>query len=267
MTVTETRGPGRPPLGLEQSESQQLHRIADLSIAILRSLRAVGRGRFDSERRLRAWLTSDGVPFSQNELAPALALLEANGQLTRGRVGLGQPRPGWLPTELDKPDIPPRIRLARLVIEVIQSGGGPASAAVIAERLAEADEEVSEAQLAETLRRLVDCDQLQILQRQSEIPRYNPRGRWAFDVTDDLEADIMAVLRSREELGYETEEQLREWVGEAGVEITDDRLWGLAIDHLARIGRLETPSAARWTGPGPRVTWMNEPKPWSGDEW
>ena len=104
-----SRPPGRPASTPEQLESAGLRRIADLGIAILRCLRARG-GSYPSEKALRAWLSADGVSYSSNDVGPALSLAASVGLLSRPETGLGQPRPGWLPTGSEAPTVPPRVR-------------------------------------------------------------------------------------------------------------------------------------------------------------
>jgi hypothetical protein len=72
----------RPKNPRDVAESIALTRIASLAAQILITLRTPGRsGGYDSERILRGWLAEDGYQFSSNDLAPALALLEAAGYL------------------------------------------------------------------------------------------------------------------------------------------------------------------------------------------
>ena len=263
MTVTEaptSRGPGRPVTDPLVLEAQQLHRCADLAAAILRVMRQEGKSNYDSERTLRQWLQDAGVAFTTADVPAALALLEAKGLLARVPAALGMPRPAWLPSEADKPaEFPAAIRLGRLLLEVCRPGNGKPSrstAADISERLALADVDISADELAETLRRLVDCGQLVQVRRQESYPMsYAVSGTWAYDVVDHLESEICAVLRDRDELGYGDEDELRQWLADAGVEL-DDRKLELALGHLWRLGRLQQPRAVEWTRPGARPTWL-----------
>jgi hypothetical protein len=123
----------------------------------------------------------------------------------------------------DRPaEIPAAVRLARTVVEVARPGNGRpnrATTAEIAERLHIADVDVSADELAAILQRLTDCGQLVQVQRSPSHPmQYASAGGWEFDTVDDLEASICTVLRGRDELGYEDEDQLREWLRDAGIE-------------------------------------------------
>jgi hypothetical protein len=261
-TVTDARPrpPGRPASTPEQLEAQSLHRVAELAIAILKCLRTDGRGRYASEKQLRAYLTADGVQFSSNDLAPALSLLAATGALVRPETGLGQPRPGWLRTEADSAaSVPPRVRLARLVVEVCR---GWSTAPELAERLAEIDEEVDTETFEDILQRLVDCGLMKQSQRQSSYSmQYKASSRWQFGETDLLESDICAVLRGRDELGFEDEDQLKGWLREAGIDDFDDTQFDLALGHLLQIGRLQQPRV--WERNSIRPTWLVDAKPFT----
>jgi hypothetical protein len=60
-------------------------------------------------------------------------------------------------------------------------------------------------------------------------------------------------------IGFTSEEQLTGWLDDAGIGYDEGQL-GLAIAHLMRIGRLQTPRADQWERPGEaRPTWLNEP--------
>jgi hypothetical protein len=153
MTVTPTRPSttrhtGRAAATPTEAEAANLHRIADLAVNVavnvLASLRRDGRGRYESERHLQAWLSADGVAFTKTDLGPALTLLAATGLLQRPEAGMGQPRPGWLPTEADgAPELPAAIRLGRLVVSVARSverhHGNRATKEQIAKRLVAAE--------------------------------------------------------------------------------------------------------------------------------
>ena len=194
VTVTgtvPTRGPGRPVSTPTELESEHLHRIADLAIAILACLRRDNRSRYESERQLRAWLTAE-IQFSSNDIDPALSLLAATGAILRPQAGLGHPRPGYLPgfgPEAPQ-ELPARVKLGRLVLECIR---GRSTVAEIAGRLEAADEDVPPEVLAEILQRLTDCGRIAMVQRQPAYPmRYVSRAG-TYDLTDDLESSICGV--------------------------------------------------------------------------
>jgi hypothetical protein len=73
---------------------------------------------------------------------------------------------------------------------------------------------------------------------------------WDFDATDLLESEIVAVLRGRDDGGFTDEDELQQWLRDAGADF-DDRQFGLALGHLARLGRLRSPRPEEWVGPGP----------------
>lgn len=77
----------RPKATPEVAEAQALARIAELAASIANTLRQPDRGRYNSERQLRSWLTTAEVQFTVADIAPALALLEATGRLIRPDVG------------------------------------------------------------------------------------------------------------------------------------------------------------------------------------
>jgi hypothetical protein len=87
----------RPKTDPVLAEREALIRIAELAASIASTLRQPDRGRYNSERQLRSWLTDDGVQLTVADIAPSLALLEATQRLIRPEVGRGTPRPGWLP--------------------------------------------------------------------------------------------------------------------------------------------------------------------------
>jgi hypothetical protein len=240
-----------------------LHRVADLAVSIHQCMSRPGRNRYSSERQLRGWL-AETTQFSAADVGPALSLLEAVGLLVRPPVGLGQPRPGHLATEADRaPETPPDLRLCRIVLEVARPGPGrdhrPPTASEIGERLAEIDEEVTEEGLQETLQRLADVGQLLMVRKTWGHPiGYVARVKFPFDEVHWLESEICRVVRGRDEIGYEDEEQLRGWLIEGGVEF-DDRMLELALGNLLMAGRLQTPMPERWEGPGARPTWLVDP--------
>jgi len=245
-------------------EAEQLHRIADLAVAVLACLRGADRGRYDSERTLRGWLQADGVEFTTADIPPALALLETKGLLVRVEAQLGLPRPGWLPGEADSPEVlPPQIAKARLVVEVCrpdQPGRGSRStAAEIAERLALVDADIPAGELAEILERLVDCGRLVQVRKGDAAPITYAVAMGRFDAPDFDEVDLLVsemcrVLRDHDE-GFSDEDQLRGWLADAGVTF-DDRQFEQAIGIMMHLGRLQVPRADSWQGPGPRPTWL-----------
>ena len=74
---------GRTRTPKDLATQQALNRIASLAGQVLITSRQPGRGAWDSERGLRAWLTDDGVNFANDDLGPALALLEASRRIGR----------------------------------------------------------------------------------------------------------------------------------------------------------------------------------------
>jgi hypothetical protein len=62
---------GRPKQDPVIAEREALIRIAVLGSNILATLRQPGRGRYDSERHLGRWLTSDGHSWTTADLSPA----------------------------------------------------------------------------------------------------------------------------------------------------------------------------------------------------
>ena len=156
LTDTATRPPGRPASADPESDHLRPDCLALRSRCSPDSAsRAVGVISVNA-RRLRDRLASDQVAFGTNDLKPALDLLQSADRLVRPRVKPGWPRPAWLPTAADRgqPQVSPRMRLCRLVAEVAGGGEGRnprPTAAEIKERLAAADEEVSDAELRQAL--------------------------------------------------------------------------------------------------------------------
>jgi hypothetical protein len=207
------------------------------------------------------------VQFSSADIGPALTLLASMGLLVRPETGLGQPRPGHLPTDADKAtEVPAAIRLGRLVISVSQTverlNDNRATQQQIADALLAADEEVGGKELSRTLRQLCDCGQMVQVRRFDTAPMtYVSSGQWPFDAVDLLEADVCQVLRDRPDaIGFEDETQLRDWLSAAGIEGFSDREFSQAIGHLIHLGHLQSPRADQWEHPGPRPTWLNEPR-------
>ena len=84
---------------------QALNRIASLAGQVLITSRQPSRGLWDSERGLRAWLTDDGVNFANDDLGPALAMLEGSGRIGRSAAKKNVARRGWLITDaVDGPE-------------------------------------------------------------------------------------------------------------------------------------------------------------------
>jgi hypothetical protein len=250
----------------DELELQQLTRQAVLAHQVLVSLRKPGRsGSYESERHLRGLLADDGVQFSWGDLAPALALAEAAGLLVRDGGGLGLPRGGRLPGVGTSPVVPPEVRVARVVVEVCRPGqpgrGTEASRDQIAERLAAADEDVPD--LEDVLTKLVDCGQLIPRQRTPGAPMgYSVGGGWQYDATDELEAQIVRVLRERGE-PYRSEAELAGWLVEAGV-VFDGPQLVMAVSHLTRLNRLRSQRPDMFEGDGEPPTYLVEAVPHSG---
>jgi hypothetical protein len=92
-TVVKSKA-GRPKHDPVIAEREALIRIAVLASNILATLRQPGRGRYDSERHLGRWLTSDGYSWTTADLSPALALLEASLRLIRASTASQRPLHG-----------------------------------------------------------------------------------------------------------------------------------------------------------------------------
>jgi|RhiMetdeSRZDD1v2_1073273.scaffolds.fasta_scaffold12025_4 hypothetical protein len=123
----------------------------------------------------------------------------------------------------------------------------------------------SDQDLTRILTRLVDCRQLVTVRQSDAAPlNYVTSGGWPYDECDVLEADIVATLRDRTEIGFEDESQLREWLSAAGIDGLDDRQFSHALAHLHHIGRLQSPRPTHWEGKGPRPTWLVEAVPHRG---
>ena len=98
------------------------------------SLRTPGRGRYDSERQVREWLSEDGVSYSSADLEPALDLLQSTKRLNRPAVKPNASRPGCLtagaeiwsemvPEEADKvAEEQHRQALAKAALRVMEVG-------------------------------------------------------------------------------------------------------------------------------------------------
>jgi hypothetical protein len=267
VTVTASPRPStaRPPGRPASTPGEVLHRIATLAACVLACMGQAGRSRYESERQLRGWLSDDGVQFTAADIGPALTLLASTGQLVRPETGLGQPRPAWLPTPADAvPALPPRIRLARLIVNCSRPDdkGNRATSELIAERIAAADELVPHLDLQDMLSRLVDCGQLLKVAAGPGYPvGYVSSGSgWEVDAVDLLESDIVACLRKHEDAAFTDEDELLQWLEAEGVTDVDPRAFGLALGHLSRIGRLQTVRPEEWTSKGPRPTWLSEAK-------
>jgi len=155
------------------------------------------------------------------------------------------------------PELHPVVALGRLVVEVCRPGNGrgiQSTAIEIAERLALADADVDDQQLADILVRLVECGRLVMSRPNDSAPiayrvaveRFDAPS---FDEVDLLASDICAVLREHYE-GFEDDEQLLGWLAEAGVVPENDRQFERAMGLLER--RLQTPRTDNWTPGGTR---------------
>jgi hypothetical protein len=108
---------------------------------------------------------------------------------------------------------------------------------------------------------LADCGQLTRVQRQpyQAYPRYLIHtGDHRYDEVDALAADVCGLLKSHSER-FETEEEMRTWLSEAGIEFTSDRL-AAAPQQLERIGRLGRPRQDRWRADVALPGWYVEPR-------
>ena len=72
----------RPKTPRDVAEREALNRVASLAAQILITLRARGRGLYESERQLRQWLADDGIAHSAGDIRPALDLLESTGRIS-----------------------------------------------------------------------------------------------------------------------------------------------------------------------------------------
>jgi hypothetical protein len=72
----------RPKTPRDVAEREALIRVASLAAQILITLRARGRGLYESERQLRQWLADDGIAHSAGDIRPALDLLESTGRIS-----------------------------------------------------------------------------------------------------------------------------------------------------------------------------------------
>jgi hypothetical protein len=131
----------------------------------------------------------------------------------------------------------------------------------LSERLASDSGTCSADELSDVLVRLVDCGQVTRVQRQpyQAYPQYLIHtGDHPFDEVDALAADVCAVLKSHDER-FESEEELRTWLEDAGIEFTSDRLTA-ALEQLERIGRLGRPRQDHWRSDPPLPGWYIEPR-------
>jgi hypothetical protein len=255
---TEIKASGRPKTPLDESDRLALARIASLAAAIMSSLRTPGRGRYDSERQVREWLSEDGVSYSTADLEPALDLLESTKRLNRPAVKPNASRPGCLaagaeiwsemvPDEAEKvAEEQHRHALAKAALRVMEIGhaksGNRWTIEELSERLAESGVSHTQYDLAQALSRLDDSGHLVRSQRQpySVYPQHLVRKSIRpYDKYDVLAADLCAVLKRRDER-FESEDQLQGWLDEDKVDWNPDDL-ATALDHLERIGRLRRP--------------------------
>ena len=208
----------RTPLDL--AESQALARIASLAAQVMVSLHSPGRGVYDSERVLRSWLTEDGCEFSNVDLSPALAMLEASGRIGRSAPRKNVGRCGWLVTsaleppeapedaEVDEPvtaltePVEDRIfALSKAVLRALLPGDGRSNRCPrdeLPERLTSDGVIFDPDDLSQVLSRLHDVGQLQRVQRQpfSVYPQFLVLcGDHPYDETDALAADVCASVK------------------------------------------------------------------------
>jgi hypothetical protein len=87
---------------------------------------------------------------------------------------------------------------------------------------------------------------------------------YGFDEIDLMAGQVCQVVKNRDSIGYTSETELRQWCVEAGITISDDRMFGRALDGLLRAGRLQTPRPSEWTRSGERPTWYVPVKPYTG---
>jgi hypothetical protein len=107
LVVDDTRGDGTvharlstpdKPVADQPAADEPLDRLAAAIAAALRP-EGGGKARFDSERDLRAKLRVGKVPFSNDDLEPALVILERVGRLERDPYVRGRARGGWVLTD------------------------------------------------------------------------------------------------------------------------------------------------------------------------
>jgi hypothetical protein len=253
-----------------QLESAGMHRVAALAEQILKVMRAdAGRHAFDSARQVKDWLTDSKIGFSNGDVGVALGLLHLQGLIEWPPTGLGQPRPGSLPDTAGARLEPPVIGQAKLVTEVCRAGNGRSNRASrqdIVERLAEADESISDEDLDLVLSYLTDTGHFGLVRRGDSAPlEYAEGSVHEFDVIDLVAGQICQVVKARDEVGFTSEDELLGWMGEANISISDDRTtFNRALDGLLRTGRLQTPRPNEWTRSGERPTWYVPVKPFSG---
>jgi hypothetical protein len=198
-----------------------------------------------------------------------LALLASSGRLVRARGVPGNPRPGWLPKE-DAPPPPedPIAGLVKLITEAARPGNGRSNrvtVAEIADRLYQADVEITEAEIADVLTRMADVGHARKVQHRGYgspmsyvlAARLFPWETW--DRVSTLASDVCKVMRDHDGvIGYTSPEELAQWLTEAGIQFDEADL-PPAIEELTHIGRLQSPRADQWDQPGARPTWYVPP--------
>jgi hypothetical protein len=269
VTVEAITRPGRPAQTAEQLESAGLHRVAALAEAVLKVLRQDGHHAFSSVRQVKDWLAESDIQFTNGDVASSLALLSAQSLIEWPATGLGQPRPGSLPGTSQADTEPPVIRTARLVTEVCKAGNNRSNRASrqdIVERLAEADESISDSDLDLVLAYLTDTGHFGLARTSDSAPlEYVEGSAYGFDQIDLMAGQICQMVKSRDEIGFTSEVELLRWMSEAGFTISDDRTtFNRALDGLLRAGRLQTPRPNEWTRSGERPTWYVPVKPYTG---
>jgi hypothetical protein len=109
--------------------------------------------------------------------------------------------------------------------------------------------------------RLADCGQVTRVQRQpyQAYPQYLIHtGDHPFDEVDALAADVYSLLKDHNER-FETEEELRTWLGAAGIEHTEKDLEA-ALHQLERSGRLWRPRQDQWRSDSPLPGYFVPPR-------
>ena len=199
-TLSRSRTPS------DLAEQAALSRIATLAHHVMIALRQPGRGVYESERQLRGFLTQDGYEFANDDLGPALTLLEATGRIGRSAAKKNVARRGWLITSVETSsdgsegpaDVEPTeavaavetavakavdaapepvadsseaqtFALAKAVIRALQTGNGRSNRCKVdelPERLAEDGVAFDPAEVDEVLTGLGDCGQIMRVQRQ-----------------------------------------------------------------------------------------------------
>ena len=269
----------RPRTPKDVADLAALNRIALLAGHILITSRQPGRGAWDSERGLRAWLTDDGYSFANDDLAPALAMLEASGRIGRAATKKNVPRSGWLITStVDGPESPDDVEptaavaapdepvedssearafeLVQAVIRALQTGNGRSNRCKVdelPERLTEDGVTFDPADLPEVLTRLEDCGQIIRVQRQPYsvfAQSLVVNGRHSYDQTDALAASVCSSIKRRGDR-FESDRELCSWLDEDGVSYTSEALTA-ALRQLGETGRISRP-VQEWGLPTPGI--------------